>query len=106
MKLLNALDEILNLPSDINKMIAEYVSDDVVVIGRRYYDLCCDGSISDCRLFEIVDRDEKNLFIRKYIKNGELGLMKKRNIVVKDGYEAFVFMYKLFYSNNCLPLLN
>lgn len=105
MKLLQILNEVLFLPTDLNKIIVEFVEDHLFKVGRKYYDIYNDGLLSSHRLFKIVDRTNNNIFIRAYIKNGELGLKKKRNIILLNDVESIVFNYKPFFANNLLPNL-
>lgn len=105
MKLIVLLNKILKLPTDLNKIIVEYAEDHYFVIGRNYYDIFTNGLLSSLRLFKIIDRTEQDVFIRAYIKNGELGILKKRNILIINGVETITFNYKNFYANNILPNL-
>ena len=109
MSLLRLLNKCLKLPTDINKIISYMVSDDVFVIGRVYYDLCYTGLKKNnikiyeesCKLFIIVARDDKKIYIRPYDNNNNLeNFTKERVILKKDGLEAIRMNYKIFYSNN------
>lgn len=111
MSLLRLLNKCLKLPTDINKIIAYMVSDDVFIIGRVYYDLCYTGlKINNIKIYEeshklfiVISKDDKKLCIRTYDNNVLEHFTKERVIIKKDGLEAIRMEYKLFYSNNKPP---
>ena len=112
MSLLRLLNKCLKLPTDINKIISYMVSDHVFVVGRIYHSLCFTGvKVNGAKVYEenspffkVYAIDGKYIYIRQYDKNG-LGDLKRRVILKKDGLEAILINYNLFFSNN-KPLVN